>query len=112
MKHKAKGTRAERLLASMRQELGIAARRIPFSGSLGGWLDQYRGDVQLLLPILGQLVAEVKARRDAPKVLTRWLATNDLLFIRPDRQDPLVCLPWKTWARILEALQATERRTP
>ena len=47
--------------------------------------------------------AEVKARASGGGFvqLERWLAQHDALFLRRDRADPLVLLPWSTWARLI-----------
>ena len=42
------------------------------------------------------LVAEVKARKNGSGFtqLEKWLSEYDVLFLRRDRADPLVLLPW------------------
>lgn len=46
----------------------------------------------------------MKARRRAEgfKMIEAWLGENDALFLRRDRADPLVVLPWRTWERLLK----------
>jgi hypothetical protein len=107
-----KGRRNEYYLRDLHRALGIEATRVVCSGSLGNWLPELRGDLRLIVPAVGLLVCEVKARKCLPKTLTKWLAANDALLIRGDRREPLVCLPWRTWVRLLRARQATERTTP
>jgi hypothetical protein len=34
-------------------------------------------------------------------LLERWLGDADMLFLRRDRAEPLVVLPWRVWARLL-----------
>lgn len=48
----------------------------------------------------GCLDAEVKARASGSgfKTLERWLGERDLLFLRRDRQAPLVVMPWEMYA--------------
>jgi hypothetical protein len=36
---------------------------------------------------------------------TEWLGTYDVLFLRRDRADPLVLLPWSTWEALLEKVR-------
>jgi hypothetical protein len=95
----------------MHRELSLEVQRVVGSGSLGGWLPELRGDLRLVVPPVGLLVCEVKARREVPRTLARWLADNDALFIRGDREQPVVVLPWSTWIRIIKALQDTDERT-
>ena len=49
-------------------------------------------------------MAEVKARKNGSGFtqLEKWLSEYDVLFLRRDRADPLVLLPWSTWATLLE----------
>jgi hypothetical protein len=42
-------------------------------------------------------------------MLERWLGAADALFLRRDRAEPLVVLPWRVWARMVGRLRA---RTP
>ena len=99
-----KGQRIERELVHSHQAAGISASRVPLSGAAGG---EYAGDLHVL-----DLVAEVKARKDGSgfKQLAAWLAEYDMLFLRRDRQRPLVVLPWSTYLTLMQAYQA--QRTP
>ena len=49
------------------------------------------------------LVAEVKARANGAgfSTLEKWLGDYDALFLRRNGTEPLVLVPWRTWARIL-----------
>jgi hypothetical protein len=51
------------------------------------------------------LVGEVKARGNGEgfATLERWLGDNDALFLRRDRAEPMIVLPWRAWARLLSA---------
>jgi hypothetical protein len=53
------------------------------------------------------LVCEVKARGGGAgfKTLDRWLGDNNALFLRRDRAEPLVVLPWRSWLRLLLQLK-------
>jgi hypothetical protein len=90
-----KGDRCEREIVALHQAAGISAHRVPLSGSVGG---VYGGDLR----IAGNLRAEVKARARGAgfTTLERWLTGSDLLFLRRDRAEPLVVLPWATYLRI------------
>jgi hypothetical protein len=49
------------------------------------------------------LVCEIKAREDGAgfKLLDRWLGDHDALFLRRDRQLPLVVVPLRVWERLM-----------
>jgi hypothetical protein len=90
-----KGQRIERELVHLHLDAGIPASRVPLSGAAGG---AYAGDVRIL-----DLRAEVKARATGAgfKQLETWLGDHDLLFLRRDRQRPLVCMPWSTYVMLM-----------
>jgi Holliday junction resolvase len=84
-----KGNRAERWLVNLLQEHGLAAERVPFSGSAGG---SYLGD--LTVPLLGfDRTVEVKCRAAGFRQLYQWLEQRDVLVIKADRQHAIVVLP-------------------
>jgi hypothetical protein len=86
-----KGNREERMLVRILQEYGFAAERVPLSGAARG---RFGGD--LSVPFLGlDRRVESKVRADGFRELYAWLAGNDLLVVRADRQEPLVVLPLK-----------------
>jgi hypothetical protein len=91
-----KGARIEREIVNLHRTAGIAAQRVPLSGAAGGL---FTGD--LVVDGLGR--AEVKARADGAgfALLERWLADHDGLFLRRDRAQPLVLLPWRVYLRLL-----------
>jgi hypothetical protein len=75
---------------------------------------QYQGngsdvDVYAFGPDAAPLVCEVKARGNGEgfAMVDRWLGDNDILFLRRDRAEPLVVLPWSIWARLLPGLRRT-----
>jgi hypothetical protein len=92
-----KGSRIEREIVALHVELGVVAERIPLSGSAGG---SFKGDIE----IAGIGRAEVKARANGKgfATLERWLGDNAALFLRRDRQPPLVLLPWSTYATLMD----------
>jgi Holliday junction resolvase len=98
-----KGARRERELVSLHQALGIHAERVPLSGAAryqGGGHDV---DVYAFGKDAAPLVTEVRARANGEgfATLERWLGENDALFLRRDRAEPVVVLPWRIWARLL-----------
>jgi hypothetical protein len=46
----------------------------------------------------------VKSRKNGSgfTLLEKWLGDYDALFLRRDRADPLLVLPWSTWVTLLE----------
>lgn len=88
-KSKAKGTRVENLIVKLHTDLGIEAERMPLSGSLGG---KYRDDVLIGGP--EGVRAEVKARKHGEgfKTLEGWMKDCTLMFLKRDRQPPLVVM--------------------
>jgi hypothetical protein len=81
-----KGNRAERALVRLLQEAGLAAERVPLSGSAGG---RFSGDVSL--PLLGiDRRVEVKCRADGFREIYKWIDSADVLVVRADYRTPLV----------------------
>ena len=97
-----KGARVEREMVDRHKAIGIHAARVPLSGAAGG---RFSGDVHVHLfgADSTPLVAEVKARKNGAgfATLEGWLGDNDMILLRRDRADPMVVLPWSTWARIV-----------
>jgi hypothetical protein len=102
-----KGNRIERELVERHKALGVHAERYPLSGA-----SRFRGsghDIDLY--IFGKdeapAIAECKARKSGGgfTTLERWLGEYDLLVLRRDHADPLVVLPWSTWARLLKRMR-------
>jgi hypothetical protein len=79
---------------------------VPLSGAAGG---EYAGDLRIL-----DFTAEVKARKDGSgfRQLEAWLGKHDMLFLRRDRQRPLVLLPWQTYLKLMQAYQRTTGDAP
>lgn len=103
-RHRRKGDRTERELVALHRALGVHAERVPLSGAAryqgnGGDVDVYAFGREE-----APLVCELKARKDGGGFvqLERWLAEFDGLFLKRNRADPLVVLPWSTWARLLQ----------
>jgi hypothetical protein len=98
-----KGDRIERELITLHRAIGVHAERYPLSGA-----SRFRGsghDIDLYP--FGRdeppLVCEAKARKNGAgfTTLEAWLGEYDCLFLRRDRADALVVLPWRTWAGLL-----------
>jgi hypothetical protein len=100
-----KGNRFERHLRDLLQDAGIAAERVPLSGSAGG---RYAGD--LSVPVLGvDRVCEAKCRGTGFQQLYAWLEGRDLLIVRADRRQPLVVVPLNFAIEIARAAERGRR---
>ncbi len=107
-----KGLRREREIAAWhRDQLGVAAERVPFSGST-----RYKGnaadvDIYAFGVDYPPLHAEVKARADGHgfNVLDGWLAENDVLFLLRDRAEPCVYMPGRVWAEIMQYMKMAQQ---
>jgi Holliday junction resolvase len=106
-RHRRKGYRVERELVPMHRAIGLHCERVPLSGA-----SRYQGngadiDIYAFGTDEAPLVAEVKARRDGAgfATLERWLGEYDALFLRRNNADPLVLVPWRMWARLLEQVR-------
>ena len=102
-----KGIRAEREIIDRHKTINVHAERIPLSGA-----SRYRGaghdvDIYPFGRDAAPFVAEVKARGNGSGFahLEKWLGDYQVLFLRRDRADPLVLLPWDTWVSLLEKLR-------
>jgi hypothetical protein len=98
-----KGARIEREIVNLHTQIGVKAERVPLSGAT-----RYQGngadiDVYAFGPDKAPLVCEIKAREDGAgfKLLDRWLGDHDALFLRRDRQLPLVVVPLRVWERLM-----------
>jgi Holliday junction resolvase len=106
-RHRQKGDRIERELVERHRAIGVHAERYPLSGA-----SRFRGsghdlDVYALGREEAPLVAESKSRKSGNGFvqLEGWLGEYDLLFLRRNHADPMVVLPWRTWAALLEKLR-------
>jgi Holliday junction resolvase len=98
-----KGARIERELVERHRALGVHAERVPLSGAA-----RYQGngaDIDVhAFPDEAPLACEVKARRGGASFVTleKWLGENDALFLRRNNAEPMVVLPWRTWAACIQ----------
>lgn len=99
---RAKGDRREREIVNAHKAIGVHAERVPLSGAAGG---SFSGDVDVYAfgPNAAPLCCEVKARANAQGFAQAlaWLGDNDALFLTPDRSEPYVMLPWRTWTELV-----------
>jgi Holliday junction resolvase len=94
-----KGNRIERYLVALHKAIGVPCWRVPLSGSVAG----FKGDLRIGEGTT-ELRGEVKARAKGQgfRLLEKWLLGNDVLFIKRDRQAPLVVMEWTTYAGLLD----------
>src|SRR4051794_7103893 len=103
-RHRLKGDRIEREIVELHGAMGIRAERYPLSGA-----SRFRGsghdvDIYLFGADEAPITAEVKARKDGAGFVTleNWIGEYDALFLRKDRTDPMVLIPWRGWAQLVE----------
>jgi len=106
-RHRRKGDRIEREIVEAHRAIGIHAERYPLSGA-----SRFRGsghdvDIYAFGTDEAPLVTEVKKRKGGAGFtqLERWLGDYDLLVLRRNRADPMIVLPWRAWARMLERVR-------
>ena len=106
-RHRRKGDRIERELVNRHQALGVRAERYPLSGASRFRDSGHDIDVYLFGHDEAPIVCEVKGRKSGTgfATLEGWLGEFDALFLRRNNADPLVTLPWRVWARIIEKVR-------
>lgn len=109
-RHRAKGNRIEREIVDRHTELGVRAERYPLSGASHFRGSAHDTDIYAFNGDDKPLKAEVKARASGQgfTLLEKWMNGADMLFLRRDNADPLVVLPWATYARFLQASNGGE----
>jgi hypothetical protein len=100
-RHRRKGDRIERAIVERHRAIGVHAERYPLSGA-----SRFRGsghdvDIYPFGKDEAPIVGESKAHKNGAGFvqLETWLGGYDVLFLR--RNNPLVLLPWRTWAALL-----------
>jgi len=106
-RHRRVGNACEREVVERHRALGVHAERYPLSGA-----SRFRGsshdiDIYVFGTEAAPLVAEVKKRKGGAgfTTLERWLGEYDLLVLRRNQADPMIVLPWRVWARLLEQVR-------
>ena len=100
---KEKGSRIELEIVHRLREAGIEAERIVLSGAAGRFHSRLEHDVR----VSDTFQCEVKARANGEGflLLEQWLGTAAMLFLRRDRQDPFVFIPWETFEKLIGAYE-------
>jgi hypothetical protein len=105
---RAKGARRELEAVRILQAAGIAALKMPLSGSVDG----FAGDITC--PVLGvDRRLEVKARASDFSLIRRWLGDHYGLVLKTDRQPALIVIRLDDFAQLaigadLKRLEAAE----
>jgi hypothetical protein len=104
---RAKGDRIEREIVSRHAAIGIKAERYPLSGASRFRGSGHDNDIYIFGEDEAPLVTEVKSRKRGSGfvAIENWLADYDALILRRNNADPLVCLPWRVWARLLKRVR-------
>lgn len=90
-----KGGDAERAIVNLHKQMNVHAERVGTAGRQCHDVDIYhRG------PRAAPMCGEVKARAKIPQTVLKWLADNDLLFLKQDKLEPVVVMPWRTYAEL------------
>ena len=105
--HRQKGDRIEREIVDRHRELGIHAERYPLSGASRFRDSGHDVDVYLFGADEAPIKAEVKARKGGAGFVTleNWIGNYDALFLRKDRAEPIVVVPWRVWAQLVERVR-------
>lgn len=100
---KDKGSRIENDIVHKLRDIGIEAERIVLSGAAGRFHSRLEHDVRLC----DTFQCEVKARADGKGFiqLEQWMGTASMLFLRRDRQEASVFMPWETFVKLLGAYE-------
>jgi Holliday junction resolvase len=96
-----KGDRFEREVVRTLQDAGLSAERVPLSGSAGG---SFAGDITFPA-LMSDWRAECKCRANGFALVYSALDGNDVVFLKQDRQEPLVVVPLHRFARLLLAAE-------
>jgi hypothetical protein len=98
--HRQKGNRIEREIVERHNAIGIRVERYPLSGA-----SRFRGSGHGVDE--APIKAEVKGRKNGASFVTleNWLGDYDALFLRKNHTDPLVLMPWRVWAQLVERVR-------
>jgi Holliday junction resolvase len=105
--HRRKGDRIEREIVDRHRELGIHAERYPLSGATRFRASGHDADIYVFGADEAPIKAEVKGRKNGAGFVTleNWIGNYDALFLRKDRAEPIVVVPWRVWAQLVERVR-------
>ena len=104
-----KGYVVENAIVNLHKDAGIEATRVPLSGATG-----YRGnvgDVDVRVFPDGELIpCEIKARANGEgfTTLERWMGNHEVMFLKRNRQKPMVVISWDLWIETLKRMKGEE----
>jgi len=102
-----KGKRIENEVRKDLEAWGMEAFRTPGSGNFGtrNNIKGLKGDVRAWVRGNAEecFNIEVKARKEPPKTMLKWLQGNDILVIRPDNAESVYMLTKDTMKRLITA---------
>ncbi len=91
-KSRSKGMRNEQGIVNTLKDAGLPAVRVPLSGAHGG---VFAGDI-----LVGKERFEAKVRAEGFRELYTWIAGNAGVFLRADRQEPLIVVRLSDWIEL------------
>ena len=94
------GTRVERELVQKLEAEGVTAWRVPMSGSLGGALS---ADIKIGKDRGCSVDVKARAGGGGFSTIEKWLGNNQALFLKRDRQEPMVVLEWEMFIELIKA---------
>lgn len=104
---KSKGSRFELAIVKLLQASGLHASKVPLSGALGG---DYSDDIKLKWfdGETARMECKARAKGSGFAQLYTWLGKCDGLFLKADRQQPLVVLPMAAFLDLMRRAHGTK----
>lgn len=107
MSSKSKGTRYERELVHMCQDVGIGAYRVPMSGSLSGFSSACEDDV--VIDDYGRIEVKYRRRAEGFSRFYDWIGDADGVWLEA---SGLIVLTWRAWSeRVLAIIDERDEPT-
>jgi hypothetical protein len=105
---KQKGSRFESAIVKLLCAAGFTASKVPLSGALGG---DYSDDIKLKWfdGETARMECKARAKGGGFAQLYTWLGRCDGLFLRADRQPPLVVLRMEDFLDLMRRAHASEK---
>lgn len=103
---KQKGSRFELAIVKMLTAIGLTSAKVPLSGGAGG---AFSDDITLKWFDNDEARFEAKVRANGFRELYKWLGDCSGLFLKADRQRPLVVLRMEDFMDLMRRAHANER---
>lgn len=106
-RQKEKGSRFERSIVKLITAAGFSAAKVPLSGGAGG---EFSDDIEMHWFAGETARFECKARANGTGFATlyKWLGSCSGLFLKADRQPPLVVLRMEDFVDLMKKAHANE----